>query len=417
MGNKIYLIALILLAVKVLVLPFAQPIDADAYSRLILAESWLAEPSFSPSSQWLPVHFYLLGLGLKIWHNTLLIPALISALFSSLTVIPLFRFLKSLTTEKGAFIATVLFAFSPLVFSNSIQGLSMALFIFLFASAIYSLSKSIQNHKWIWTGMILFALAALTRYEAWMMLPVVGYWLFRSGYRWQWIFLCTAPIIWLIYSNSINLEGFQWITDSMNEEMPISAENRLRRIWFFPFSLFVGFGPILIYAFLKKGEGEEKNRIFLIPFLYLLTTYLLLSSIGTLLLQHRFTIFLLFLLTPFLSVKLRTVSIKTLAGALILTIGLSFLYNQKGTKPIPRLHDQEIIAITDYIKNKQGSFIIRFIGWEETYYIARQLKHQGKKIRLYDGENLEGFDYCISYKIENATPEFETNKFQIDKIN
>ena len=76
--NKIFLLVVIVLIIKLLLLPFSQTTDADAVTRVFLSLDWLDNPSWIKTSVWAPLHFYLNGFGLYLWNNQVLMPKIIN---------------------------------------------------------------------------------------------------------------------------------------------------------------------------------------------------------------------------------------------------------------------------------------------------------------------------------------------------
>lgn len=399
---RIYWLVFFTILIKLIFLPFAQNIDADVTSRIFISQDWANNPHWINSGNWLPLHFYLNGIFLSFINDPIYLPKIINILISSFALIPFFFFTRRLFNENGAFIATIFLAICPVLFHNSFLALSETPYLFFLVLSLNFLLKGIQKNSYLF---ILFSGLSITiaggfRYEAWVLAGILGL-LLLLLHKWKQalLFLCIAfifPIIWLTTSvidtgNALN--SFNWAIDAVHTNKAVELESILRRIWFFPFSWMISLGPIVAFLVIKTFVKYFKHRaeyrtliLWSLPFFIMFIIIQFNTFIGSLLLQHRFTGTLTILSLPFIAEYFKEINSKKIKHAIIIgfvTVGLSFAYNTKGVKPIPRLHDQEAVTISQIIKansDKDSYLILDFVGWENTYYIALQSRQDRQNI-------------------------------------
>jgi hypothetical protein len=190
--------------------------------------------------------------------------------------------------QKELFGQVCFFQFCPIVFRNSFHALAEAPFIFFVVCTLYFISELFKNKSEtknaIWAGLFL-TIACGIRYEGWVFIAFLGLiiWI-RSGFKNAFIFGVFSmlfPLYWMIGNYlaegeplySINAANY-WNTfmEGVNEQ--VNYFDKITRLVFFPFSLFLFLTPLLclicvitlIYVLLKKLI-VWKHLIWLIPFL------------------------------------------------------------------------------------------------------------------------------------------------------
>jgi len=396
----IYRLVFIIFIVKLICLPYAQTVDADAVSRVFISVDWLKNPHWIKTGVWAPFHFYIIGCGLYIWNNPVIMPKLINIIFSSFTLIPFYYFTKREFKRNGALIAAFFLAISPILFNNSLQSLSETPYLFFLALTMNLLSLALRKNSFIYALLAGLSITAASgiRYEAWIISAVFGL-IILLLHRWKLltVFVITSllfPVSWLVTNwlatgNPLfGIQGnYHWTLDVMENNNNLGFESYLRRIWFFPFSWVIATGIPTGYIILKtiwRGYVEKPlnklNLIYGIPFLIMVLFIQYNAFKGVLLLQHRFIGTLVVLSMPFIAVYFKDLTKQKITQAWIFgasTVLLSFAYNTTGIIPLPRLQDQSGAIINELIKKNtdKGSFLILdFTGWENTYFIALESK-------------------------------------------
>lgn len=312
---------------RLVVLPFAEVTDADAVTRIYMAEKWLLDPSLISEGVWLPFHHYFNAFALLIWSDSWYSPMLFHCILASLTVFPLYAFTQREFNERGARLAVLIYMFSSVVFHNSFHALSElpnAVFIMF---ALDQLSLLIRNRavKHAVLAGLFMTVAAGFRYESWLLIAVFSgiLLLFRTPIKHIFIFGLAAivfPVYWMVGNWMAHgdlffgLSGaYHWnvIMEGVNEN--IDGVEKIKRLLFFPISWVIAFSPILIGLLLValprsivRKEFKRSWLIWSLPFLILLTTFIFKSYEGTLLNQHRFTILPLLLTAPFIALIANT---------------------------------------------------------------------------------------------------------------
>src|SRR4051812_15533789 len=90
-SRRNWLFAVLLLGVllRLIAIPFSMNNEADAVSRVWKASDWARHPQGIIAGVWGPLHPYLLGLVLLVFHDRVIAPILLEITFSVLTAIPL----------------------------------------------------------------------------------------------------------------------------------------------------------------------------------------------------------------------------------------------------------------------------------------------------------------------------------------
>ena len=359
-SSRIYRLVFFVILLKLSLLPFFQNTDSDAVTRIYMSINWMEHPEWIRTSIWGPFHFYLTGFFLYLWNNPVYTPSIINILLSSLSLFPFYYFTKREFSKNGAMIASVLFAFSPILFRNGFMGLSETPYLFFLILCLNFLSKAIKEKSishFIYAGLSI-TIAAGFRYEAWLLIPIFSFvvWI-KDKFKHAFVFGMIAllfPVVWM-FQNQIDkgnafysLQGnYDWTMELMKNNEGLNWESYLRRLWFFPFSWMISLGPLAailaVLGMIRTFNSDLKFkslRVWCIPFILLLLFFEYNSFKGVLLLQPRFTGTLVALSLPFIAIYFDEWNLrknKIAISSVILMIGLSFVYNMKGVSPVPKI--------------------------------------------------------------------------------
>lgn len=408
--------------IRLLLLPYSQTVHADAISRVINAEVWLANPKYIIADIWGPMNQYLFGFSIKFLGGKIYGPKAINIILASFTAFPLYWFTFNIfKTRKGAIVVALIYVLTPIVIRNSFQALPAVPYAFFVALSMFFLSEFVLK-KTIWP-LILSAIsinfAGALRYEAW----VISFFfslilLFHKQYRAFFTFGLIAslfPLSWLI-GNKIVFDNWFYCFDyssqgTLNELLggeQISLNEKIKRLIFFPYSLIIVFSPLLFLLIVVSipkyfiNKTLKKEQLFwIIPSLFLLIIYIIKAYQGTLLLQNKYSTIFLVLVLPFVAILFHLEKTKKqliVYLTIFLIIPSSFLFDQipwykilgKGgslstivdelflntyaeTKPVPRLRDTHFSPLVDKsnqsLKENDG-LLVDFIGWQNTYYFS-----------------------------------------------
>jgi 4-amino-4-deoxy-L-arabinose transferase-like glycosyltransferase len=384
--------AFFLLIVKLVLLPFAHAVDADGITRVLMSRQWAADPGLIKEGSWPPFYFYVMGAALHLCDNQYYTPLVVNVLLSVLSLFPLYFLMKRLFNAQTGLCMCLVFALSPIVFRVSLLQLSETLSIFFMLLTANVLVKGLQenNNKLLLLAGLCASIAGGFRYESWIISPLVAAIVaWRYSFRQSLFFLFTAslfPLYWLA-SNYIyrdNMFGsFTWATAAIISNKINSGEDLLRRIWWYPLSLFFVFGPVGFYFFVREIVYVCRNRkiqrtAFLFFFLFVIVfLFFLINCLGgSLLMQHRFTLTLFLLSFPFLGFYFKDHAKHKIKMALLIALsafGFSFIYNSRGIRPVPRLEDKAAEKVAQVIQTNltaDPGLIVDSWNFESTYYVA-----------------------------------------------
>ena len=248
---------------------------------------------FSVPSKLYPPLFTILVMILKpVIGDAEMSGRLISALASALTLIPIFFISMRLFDKRTAFYSGLIYTVSPMALRWSTHAMTDALFTLLFfLSACECLKTSVQEGGQYTTHLtkatILTVLATLTRYQGFLLFPIVLFLLVSFIIRrkkipvWAMISqgLWILPIIWIVLygfrhpEQFVERAGTTWLQTLLNIFLLVES--------FLAYSPYFLTLPIcfvfLAGVFYVKRQGEGHTK-FLILFGYLLLSLLLLQS-------------------------------------------------------------------------------------------------------------------------------------------
>ena len=465
--KNMLLIAFLALVVRLIILPWSQTVHADAGSRILIALGWLTNPHYITDGYWGPLHHYLNAFFLWLFPGWVIGPKALNITLATLTVLPLYGFTRNLfSNTKGAFFVALAYAFSPLVVRNSFQALAGVSYAFFVVSSMYFLSEGLKKgdlRNAAFAGLAI-TLAAATRYEAWVIIAaftLVG--LLHKQFKFTTVFWLAAmlfPGTWMI-GNQLEFGDFLYSVnqnDVWNIQMEgindkVDSVKLIERIVFFPMSFMLIVSPIatvlllfgLGWAILKKKLSKEQV-IWIVPFLVMAAIFVQKAYVGTLMMQHRFTLTWMILLLPFLALVfihpkwqnaksiLLIVSVLTaiplsftwvywqhtkylgqtnLAFALDeLTIGMSH-----EIEAIPLLRSEVTEQLVAEIKKNSipnHGLILDFMGWDKTCYTATRSEISSYQT---NGAKYGEIDFQSLNDFLNENPKGQIVFFQLGKLN
>ncbi|PWL24218.1 MAG: hypothetical protein DCO96_14540 [Fluviicola sp. XM-24bin1] len=429
-------VVLIGLFLRLILFPFAQVVDADAVTRIFMAQEWWEDPAWISEGVWPPLYQYFYGIIVGITGNHQTIPILVSILLSSLSAIPMYHFVKREINERAAFWMALALVFSPVLFRNSYHTLSGTPFILLLLLTMNSLSKSWREsdvNAAIWAGVFM-TLACGFRYEGWMLFALfTGFGLLQKAWKTTvifWGFAMIFPAFWMIGNYMAHQDFFfglsgayDWnvVQEGVNSYLP--RDIILLRWFFFPASWFFIFSPILVitlligvWKLLRNKQFDWKKWRWGGVFLLLLIVFIYKSNNGTLLNQHRFTGTLIVFSLPMLALlwELETKRLLQITKVgILLLLPLSFLWgrpnyakvfpdgtsthyalehfqgiSRQGLAAVPRLKDPQVVEFRETLKSNlkdNDALVIDFITWESSYYLALESGVHKKRLFLVNG--------------------------------
>ena len=169
-GQQILLLLVAFLCVRLPFLFVTNNSNAgDAWDRYQIALDWSTHPTQLPSPVWLPMHFWIMGLALKLSRSELAV-RLISVFFGSLTILPFWKLVKGLFDVRVATYSALSFAVLGIHVGYSVVSSSEVLTVCFLVFGIYAWFQYRLSDSQCWATLSGLALSAacLCRYEPWL---------------------------------------------------------------------------------------------------------------------------------------------------------------------------------------------------------------------------------------------------------
>lgn len=164
---------LLALAVRLPFVWIAPNNGTDALSRFEYTLAWLKAPGRLPVAtsehHWLPLHFWLLGGVLSVWHSERS-ARLFTVLLGALTIVPYWGIVRRVFERRVALASALALALFSYHIAYSITTSSEAPTLFLLGCAVYCWLRFFLGGDWKWcvpAGISLSA-ASLIRFDAWI---------------------------------------------------------------------------------------------------------------------------------------------------------------------------------------------------------------------------------------------------------
>ena len=416
------LLTLILASARVVFLPLATTDGGDSVYRVWDSIRWLNEPHLITHGVWGPLHTYLLAFTLWIWPDPVHGPVGVHLLIGVATPLLVYVFTRcAIAGPRAALLVAVTYAIYPIAIRNSLQVRSEVPFVLLILIGLVFLELARRDGgswKHALAAGISITLAAMLRYEAWILIPFLALLLWRKP-RIMAVFIACAlihPLFWMV-GNGIHegdpLYSVNWATRWEREAMGRSAiplgtrilqgveyTGTILRGMTFPMGFIAVAGAAV--ALIKR----ERCRAWLLPLAGL--TLLLMWSIarGALVPKINYTVTIGTMLFPFSAVIWRRLGIEhwpiarvlglgavaiglmvfSTRGAWMNAVGLAKL---KSTDPVPTFWNQDTALTLPVIINRhmptEPALISDFYGWSAMPWVAFLTQLEPDRIRLHTG--------------------------------
>jgi 4-amino-4-deoxy-L-arabinose transferase-like glycosyltransferase len=158
--------------------PFAENKHGDAPMRALVAERMVIDPASAavPRTycQFGPLHTTLMRPFIALDPVAPRSSRILSLLAGIAVLFPFLAFARRLVGQRGAEVATFILALSPLHLQASTTAASEALYLLLWVCALERLLAALDSRRLrtFAAGGLLASLAAVTRYDAWLALPI-----------------------------------------------------------------------------------------------------------------------------------------------------------------------------------------------------------------------------------------------------
>lgn len=213
-GLAFGLVIILLFIVRAIVLALGfVSVAADEYARTLYAANWAKSPYiFGETPIWLPVHFHILGLGLKAHYDLFLTPRIVTMIFSFASLGMLYLLARKLFNRWTALLSILIAGLSNIHVYLSLTPMAEVFYLTFLLGFLYFfftwLDKNADRHLLIAAFML--ALATGVRYESWFTAAVFCFYL---GLRWLmglWKTRSLRPI-WLLAIGLVCLIPSAWI--------------------------------------------------------------------------------------------------------------------------------------------------------------------------------------------------------------
>lgn len=236
-------LALAALIIGLAILPHTFDVPADGPYRAMLAYLWFQKPHVAFCGTWLPGPMYLNGLFYRVVDDPLISTRIFNLLAGSLTMPLLYLWWEKVFESSTALIATVIALFLPLRIGLSVSSMTEAGFLFELVAGIwlFLIAADARHTRYgsLAASLVLLSLAALTRYEAWLLLPLFPALYFaRTGRVRRSLviagILLAVPIVWMLgnqYCFSDALKGFHAATAEERYAEGVGLAGGIALLW------------------------------------------------------------------------------------------------------------------------------------------------------------------------------------------
>ena len=156
-------------------LPLTADVPADGPYRAMLAYNWYRNPHLSVCGSWLPGPMYLNGLFFWIVSDPLVSTRIFNVIAGGIAIPVFFLLWERIFAPPIAALAAVALACLPLRIGLSASSMTEPAFLLALGSGTWFLLAASEFHRpratYLVPALTLLSLAALCRYEAWLLLP------------------------------------------------------------------------------------------------------------------------------------------------------------------------------------------------------------------------------------------------------
>jgi hypothetical protein len=280
------------LLLRAAVFPFAENKHGDAPMRALIAERLVLEPGAAAQPrtycQFGPLHMWLMSPFVALDPDVGRSSRYLSLVAGLLTFVPFLRLSRRLAGERGAELAGLALAASPLHVQASTTAASEALYLLLTVAMLERLLAGLDDERgrvgpFVAAGLLAM-LSALTRYDAWLALPITlaAAWRFGRGEpgplrrpraRGLAIFAALsalAPALWmgwgarrsddpLFFFHYISSDHAQLAASVLHRYGPVLARARQLGVWALAFA--AAMTPVLAAVAVKAIASRGARRL------------------------------------------------------------------------------------------------------------------------------------------------------------
>ena len=290
--------------------------NGDCSTRLYFCYWWIHSPSIMVGYDWLPLHFYLLGIPMFFSQEVVWTPRIVTVIFGVLSVFPFAALLRKVFEERVVLYSLLIFALLPAHIVLSVITLSEVPFIFFLLCALNYAFRFLNSNttKDLVLTILFLSMANFIRFEGWMFsfLLFLVFWNARVSYTRLLTYLSgLAPLILYVLIMSwkkmgdpfwgLN-ESDRFVINSLKDINPI--DNGIEIMNAFP-ALSVILLPLGIFFYHKNVFVKRYLFLLSVPLLYTLFKIFSCSLTG----QYRYLITSSILSIPFIALTIQQMAI------------------------------------------------------------------------------------------------------------
>jgi 4-amino-4-deoxy-L-arabinose transferase-like glycosyltransferase len=397
----VFLVALVARAVLLVV---AVDIPGDGPSHAFAAYSWARSPHWVSHGVWPPAFLYLGGLANILMPRPAVTVRAVNVLVGSLTAVILFGWARRVHGSRVAWVSGLAVALFPLHLSLSASSMSEASFVLWLILAAYLLGRTVDCHdveRTIPQAAVLalgfVVVAQMTRYEAWVLSPLFGAFVFFCSDRsWRSLalvitILIAFPLLWTIGNASYYGDPFVGFTEPRASAVRsfgprlfglIDSIARVARAWgdhlSIPVALLTAGGFLLESVSLvrRKSTPARALHIGLMAGFWLFAVGL--AVLRGPKLYNRYLVLGFVLSFPFLGVALEAMSQGRnrrwlLSASLLLAVSLISAGGVPIARPlwVTRQHPTPVIELVQWLRHfdhRGQPILLTVMEWQSTYF-------------------------------------------------
>jgi len=188
-------------------------VSQDEYSRVLLGASWAKAPYiFGGSWAWLPGHFYLLGLALKIHYDLSFTPRIVTMIFSLAALGMLYLLTRNLFNRWVALLCVLIVGLNPIYISLSLTPMADIVYLALIIAFLhfFILWADNKTDRYLLLAALMIGGATSLRYEAWFIMAIFNVYLGLRCIIELWTRRLAHPV-WLLAIGLSCLPAVSWM--------------------------------------------------------------------------------------------------------------------------------------------------------------------------------------------------------------
>lgn len=398
-------------AVRLAVIFFTIYTPSDGPGRTTKAYVWSQSPYFQTHGNWLPGYMYLVGTFGFLFENPLLSSRLVNAVLGTLTVLLIYILIRKVYDPMTALISSSLLAFFPLHIGLSAAALTEVSFAFeVIAGTLFFImaaESEAPRSRALYLVLALFflCLAGMTRYEAWVLIPVFPVYYFWKRRKISESVLITAvllvfPFIWTL-NNYLSIDApFLGFTRAglRHGRLPVNVLPAIRLLmgesiyhlgWIVPILAVIGIALQFLQA-VKRAIDANKMLYIVIVCIFWAGVFAFTLARGAALwtVADRYLLFAFITALPFSALPLTYYSSRhkkpfVVAMLLAVTLVVSVVYKPQAYKSLYMTKNPFYVTLWQPAEMKDLAEWLKNSPYRESYILMTRINGQSAYLSLY----------------------------------